>query len=426
MIRHFLSRIQISHQLLAVVIIALATSNNSFVFWNQQKIAIIEIIFSFYVIFSEGLKNLLWSPRYLWVVLWVGVTALSTYLAQPILAPYLAQQDFGLMPPSGWHRLQQEFCHLFFGWSVWLLARRALSAEEGTSIFYAVALGVITGALINLASIIYRWNIIADPRVARWVVGLPFFVNIRHLGYLVAVSVVAQFFLFLRAQSRWTMGFSAVSFTFLSAFLFWIGGRASIGAVFITLILMMIWLKPARDQMVFSVASILIAMGLSQYFAVSDVSLGLFRSWNRSVHAEALDSFLSGRWTLWTDAWQRILERPWLGWGADAYVAIRPMYAIEGGILHPHNVFIQYLIETGLIGTSIFIVMCWQFLKPLAIQIWRIRGQAVYDPALLLGGAMVGTLLLLSLTEGIFYHGIGTSLFALACGLALSAPSRSL
>ncbi len=408
----FLSRIPFSALLIAAVIIAISISNGSFVFWNQQQIALIEVAFSLFVLCGEKFKQIPWSPRYLWAVLWLSLVVLSTFLARQAIEG-----------SANWDRVFQEAFHLFFGWSVWRLACR----EKTTEMFAnAVATGIIIGALINLIAIIIRWNSLLDPRTAGWTTMLPLFVNIRHMGYLISAAVVAQVFVLLRCQKPWALISSFVGLVLLTAFLFWTGGRAVIGGAFLAAIVMMILAKASANHIKCVVLAVPLAIALAQYFVVVDGSLGLFGAWNRSIHAGALDSFLSGRGIIWTDAWYRILEHPWLGWGADGYVAIRPPYAIQGGILHPHNVFVQCLVEWGFLGTGIFIIVCSQFLTPIMQSLWRIREQQNYDPALLLGSALAGNLLLLSLTEGILYHGIGTSLLALSCGLALSARARSL
>lgn len=408
----FLSRIPFSALLITAVIIAISISNGSFVFWNQQQIALIEVAFSLFVLWGEKFKQIPWSPGYLWAPLWLVLVAVSTFLAMQHLESSANRSRFF-----------QEGFHLLFGWSVWRLACREKTTEM---IANAVATGIIIGALINLISIILRWNNLFDPRTAGWTTGLPLFVNIRHLGYLISAAVVAQVFIFLRCEERKAVVISFIGLILLTAFLFWTGGRAVIGGVFVASSVMFFLAKSSWQKTLWIILALPLAAALAQYFAVADGSLGLFRAIDRSTQAQALDGFLSGRWTVWTDAWRRILEQPWLGWGADGYVAIRPPYAIQGGILHPHNVFVQCLVEWGFLGTGVFIILFLQFLKPIIQNLWRMRSQQNYDPALLLGGALAGNLLLLSLTEGIFYHGIGTSLLALSCGLALSARARSL
>lgn len=61
---------------------------------------------------------------------------------------------------------------------------------------------------------------------------------------------------------------------------------------------------------------------------------------------------LSGRLEVWAKAWEHLLDKPWFGIGMMNYRNL-PM-AID---LHPHNWLLQMLLETGVVGTALFILL---------------------------------------------------------------------
>lgn len=65
---------------------------------------------------------------------------------------------------------------------------------------------------------------------------------------------------------------------------------------------------------------------------------------------------LSGREAIWQTAWQNFIENPIWGIGIRGF-----RYVDTGGIKlasqhHPHNFILQLLLETGLVGTALFVV----------------------------------------------------------------------
>lgn len=73
----------------------------------------------------------------------------------------------------------------------------------------------------------------------------------------------------------------------------------------------------------------------------------------------------SGRYELWVSAFQCWLQNPLFGCGfyqLDLYSGIIPA--------HPHNLFIQILTETGLVGYSFLVLVVWNILKRLK---WNLK-----------------------------------------------------
>ena len=74
----------------------------------------------------------------------------------------------------------------------------------------------------------------------------------------------------------------------------------------------------------------------------------------------------SGRLEIWQDTMMRYMERPWFGLGVDGYRELNILKADGGHIVHPHNLIIELLIDTGLVGLiaflSVIAVFTWKFI----------------------------------------------------------------
>ena len=87
---------------------------------------------------------------------------------------------------------------------------------------------------------------------------------------------------------------------------------------------------------------------------------GLVNGITRSVSAENINALTTGRGTIWQHALQGIKGNPFFGLGPYGYILIPGRSLVE---LHPHNLFIQFLVEWGLIGSIIFISIIFLTVK---------------------------------------------------------------
>lgn len=76
------------------------------------------------------------------------------------------------------------------------------------------------------------------------------------------------------------------------------------------------------------------------------------------------------RMTLWSSAWQQIKERPVIGVGFKGakVTAIDPISQVERTWTETHNMVLQVLLETGIVGTGLFV---WIWIL-LAALFWRL------------------------------------------------------
>ncbi|HME04097.1 MAG TPA: O-antigen ligase family protein [Solirubrobacteraceae bacterium] len=98
------------------------------------------------------------------------------------------------------------------------------------------------------------------------------------------------------------------------------------------------------------------------------LGLGVFAALNPGGVARITDfsGGTSGRNDLWTVAWKIFTEHPWVGIGASNFQLVEPHYALLSGTLARvdlitedphlvHNVYLQLLTETGVIGLLVFL-----------------------------------------------------------------------
>jgi O-antigen ligase len=88
-------------------------------------------------------------------------------------------------------------------------------------------------------------------------------------------------------------------------------------------------------------------------------------AWDR---ISAFDSSGTGRTALWTVAWRITEDHPVTGVGLDNFVEEAPKYTLQPGKLElvhniaekphvAHNVYLQFLAETGFVGAALFILL---------------------------------------------------------------------
>lgn len=85
------------------------------------------------------------------------------------------------------------------------------------------------------------------------------------------------------------------------------------------------------------------------------------------------DATLSGRTLIWKQVWIFILQRPWLGWGYDAFwrgtqgEAFRVVAAVRFMVFHAQNGFLEIWLELGAAGLVLFTLSylrAWRRLWP--------------------------------------------------------------
>ncbi|MFX2255346.1 O-antigen ligase family protein [Acinetobacter variabilis] len=187
--------------------------------------------------------------------------------------------------------------------------------------------------------------------------------NIRiYNSYFLVFSIFSVWF-YLKEEKFKNIYLFFLFLAFLSILLD--GGRSANLAYSIFIACICMFNRTARLKILFTY----IATWLT-YFSI------LFFSSNSAsgVRSIARES-TSGRYELWVSAFQCWLQNPLFGCGfyqLDLYSGIIPA--------HPHNLFIQILTETGLIGFGFLILVIWNILKRIK---WNFKENYFVIPALI-------------------------------------------
>lgn len=96
---------------------------------------------------------------------------------------------------------------------------------------------------------------------------------------------------------------------------------------------------------------------------------------NRFASISVSEQTTSARFMVWGIAWQGFLEKPFLGWGQESFNYVfnkyyKPeMYAQEQWFDRAHNIFFDWLVSSGIIGLTLYLLLAvyiaWSLIKKL-------------------------------------------------------------
>ncbi len=329
------------------------------------------------------------------VVLWLLSISIS-FFASPfgLINSYLSRV-----------RYEQTIVHLVCFISLIVFSR--ISQFKLDKVLLAVSVSI---CLVGLFSIYLYFSL--DPgeiSSSKWKFSPPFSINVRNLGYQVMVGLIVLLSYLPIAMSqtmsregryiRWLL-FSGM--IFLWGFLFWLGGRSSIVATFIVvLILWFVLFLKGKGHWVFlklSVISSILGAVISEWISVFPWN-GLFKNVDRAI-TTTIQMQVPGRVNIWDAVWTAVNEHVFFGLGARAFSFI----PYDGGwMTHPHNIFFQFLGEWGIIGGTLFIaLLSAAFIRGFKLHI--LNYSADRSAHSLVGGMVIIGLTLHSLTDGTYYY----------------------
>lgn len=308
---------------------------------------------------------------------------------------------------ADWNRAFQFVMHLVFGAALFCLFLRVKNAQEN------VAYTVMLAVLIYACVLIFVWNYLESPDQWDWIVDIPLFRHIRHFAcFLCAGMVISAWSVFFNKGYRRTVSL----FVFLMAvtMILWSGGRGAFLAGCVGLA-MLSFQYPVRQYSRIWRHLFIAGLGaftLSALFPVADPFMGWLPALYRTELADSLDEVSSGRIYIWKVLSIYIAERPWFGWGGEAVIALRGNFEI----VQAHNAVVQLLVEWGGVGTMLVLGAIGSLLL-CGTRILFSDQRSKERTYLVLGISLTTAMLLLSLVDGVFYH--GTPMTFLMIGLAL-------
>jgi O-antigen ligase len=197
----------------------------------------------------------------------------------------------------------------------------------------------------------------------------------RAFGPLATSGSLAALLIFVLPQAlvrAWTAT-GAKKLFFSGAALVLLAGLWATGSVGAWCCLALVLFVLAWKQGLKKEALILLALGAVVVFGVV---------WGRGFHSWSQASY-SMRLELWRSAWALFLQHPFLGSGLgtfkEAYLSAG--FDLGTGSFFAHNLFLQLLAETGLVGTILFVLALWSVVR-------RFKWPALWEGWGVLGGSL--------------------------------------
>ncbi|MFL5331753.1 MAG: O-antigen ligase family protein [Geminicoccaceae bacterium] len=105
-----------------------------------------------------------------------------------------------------------------------------------------------------------------------------------------------------------------------------------------------------------AIMMVILAAGYIAYlFASGNLTTTLSRFTQLEEESERATTINGiNRWDLWKAAYHLWLSAPWVGHGLNSFPVLYK--GIETDLLHPHDIFLEMLCETGLVGFGLFLV----------------------------------------------------------------------
>ena len=373
---------------LITFLVAITTGHNVFrnawlVFWYEALFAMGFLIFRS----AEGLSGNLFPKKS------AGFWLLVAWLVSVTLS--LANSPYGLM--MEWFAVQRYFQSLFHV-LFFLCAWRFLLSYGGSLSFLFISLSASVAVLSP--GFIGSWF---EYDSKQWFRHPPFNAHIRITGFLVAAAS-AGIAPYLAEKMKTKAGQFGLYFCGLAIWgrMFWSGGRGSILSSLIVYAAVAVLLKTkGRPLSRFLITTVLLVVGgivLAEIFKVFYWN-GVFQATSRTMAAGG-DAYklATGRPKLWGLVVESVGEAGvWpLGLGPQGYCYISNRYGFQ-----PHNLFFQFLAEWGVVGGVLFLSMlAYGFFQGFMNHVLRGR---FFAPAVA-AGAIIVSLGLHSLVDGIFYH----------------------
>ena len=117
---------------------------------------------------------------------------------------------------------------------------------------------------------------------------------------------------------------------------------------------------------------------------------------NAGSESHVANRITSGRVDMWKSAYQLFEKSPLVGAGPDSY----RYDDVKAYGEHAHSIVFQYLAEWGIFGSALFYLLLLSILWPALKQLMRSKK---YETELLICLVPLTSLLMLSLTSGVFY-----------------------
>ena len=125
---------------------------------------------------------------------------------------------------------------------------------------------------------------------------------------------------------------------------------------------------------------------------------------------------------MWAKAWQAFKRAPAIGLGPNGWFFSPERTLAKAVQDQPHNIFLQTLVEWGIIGSSLFFAMLFGFILP---QLKTFRTSiSCSDRGYIIAGSSLLVLSLHSLTSGTYWNFQSVSLLVLVYAIWISRETH--
>ena len=193
--------------------------------------------------------------------------------------------------------------------------------------------------------------------------------NANYYGYMIELMVLICFYKFIATKKP---VFFIIIAADIAALIF-TQCRSAWTALLVGLFILSWILKKKKTIMILVIITVALAVAI--YFDPSLVP-----------RDSILDLSLTNRIYIWSQAFKDFLRNPLFGRGLLAY------YQISGSTAHAHNVLIDSLESTGIVGTAVFCVLVGSVIKEL-VNSWKSGNEQIRARVALCGGVIGATLI---------------------------------
>jgi len=274
---------------------------------------------------------------------------------------------------GGAYGITKVFSYWGFAWLGGILGAMIAGKKEGVPRLAWAFL--LCGLALGMVGIVTVFAGVAERQLAVLGGGPNVFVRLMAFGMLSAGVVFS-----LPSLRRGVQWAALASGALLSVPLILSGSRGGVLAAFVASAVAL--LAPARSSKAiwraklglgFLLIVCLAVFAVARYTSVAD---SISSSGTRLSHLTSDlpgSTSVAGRWEAIDAAWDMFLRSPIIGHGVGAF-------SVEGAYDYPHNIELELLSETGIVGFGLFAAMCLVAGRLL----WRLIRSS--DPALQLGG----------------------------------------
>ena len=398
--------------LLLATLLSVAVTTGTWDLGNSRIVMYHEIFFSLCTVcllWGRGLLDLLKENRLIVGVLVLWVISISYSL---ISSPYnLAYLSIGRA------RYYETISHIVF--FALLLSFLRLHSPPLRLVFAVI---LFSNAFVVIQAMLV-WHFSPDPTIhtsSAWFSRFPFVGHARHAGYNMLVAVISGVFLLLGSRRARENVPYAIGLLMVTACLFWLGGRGSMISTLLAFGLLVFArpeLKVAGLVKCSCILLLIFVAALIAHYLAQFSWNGISNSIERSVAAESVNRLSSGRLAIWKYSLEALKDDYLFGLGPQAYLFIPGKWRSTA---MPHNMIVQFLVEWGVVGASLFSAA---YLYALYRGIAKLKAAAYKGVEVLCAAVVVAALSIHGLTDGTVYHGKAS--FYLALCLAIWMGGRT-